>query len=78
VGALFLLPLAGTASAATGDGIGSRVVLLGGLDVPEGKTVDDVFVLRGPVTIDGTATGKVVSVDGRVTVSGHIRGTSSR
>jgi hypothetical protein len=74
VGALFLLPLAGTASAATGDGIGSRVVLLGGLDVPEGKTVDDVFVLRGPVTIDGTATGNVVSVDGRVTVSGHIQG----
>ncbi len=74
VGALFLLPLAGTAAAATGDGIGSRVVLLGGLDVPEGKTVDDVFVLRGPVTIDGTATGNVVSVDGRVTVSGHIQG----
>ena len=81
--ALFLLALAiplgialaaPPASAATGDGIGSRVVLLGGLDVPEGKTVDDVFVLRGPVTIDGTATGNVVAVDGRVTVSGHIQG----
>jgi hypothetical protein len=65
---------ASPASAATGDGIGSRVVLLGGLDVPDGKTVDDVFVVRGPVTIDGTATGNVVSVDGRVTVSGHIQG----
>jgi hypothetical protein len=62
------------ASAATGDGVGSRVVILGGLDVPEGKTVDDVFVFRGPVTIDGTATGNVLSVDGRVTVSGHIQG----
>ncbi|MFL5736822.1 MAG: hypothetical protein ACJ76P_05740 [Actinomycetota bacterium] len=66
--------LAGSAAASTGDGIGSRVVLLGGLDVPEGKTVEDVFVLRGPVTIDGTATGNVLSVDGHVTVSGHIEG----
>ena len=69
-----ILALAGPAAAATGDGIGSRVVILGGLDVPEGKTVDDVFVVRGPVTIDGTATGDVVAVDGRVTVSGHIVG----
>jgi hypothetical protein len=74
LGALIVPALAGTATAATGDGIGSRVVLLGGLDVPGGKTVEDVFVLRGPVTIDGTATGNVLSVDGRVTVSGHIEG----
>ncbi|MFL5766879.1 MAG: hypothetical protein ACJ758_03430 [Actinomycetota bacterium] len=74
IGIITMLAMGGAASASTGDGVGSRVVLLGGLDVPEGKTVDDVFVLRGPVTIDGTATGNVLSVDGRVTVSGHIEG----
>jgi len=72
--AAFLAVMAAPALATTGDGIGNRVVLLGGIDVPAGKTVDDVFVLRGPVTIDGTATGSVVAVDGRVTISGHVQG----
>jgi hypothetical protein len=55
--ALFLLALAiplgialaaPPASAATGDGIGSRVVLLGGLDVPEGQ--DGRRRIRAPRT----------------------------
>jgi hypothetical protein len=60
------------ASAATGDGIGSRIVIIGGVEVPEGKTVDDVFVVRGPVTVDGTVNGTLVSIDGRVTISGTV------
>jgi hypothetical protein len=68
------LLFAAPASASVGNGVGSRIVILGGLDVPQGKTVDTVFVLRGPVTIDGTTLGSVVAVDGRVTVSGHVGG----
>src|SRR5437868_8998973 len=74
VGAAFVPAFALPAAAATGNGVGSRVVLLGGLDVPAGKTVDDVFVLRGPVTIDGTVIGNLVCVDGRVTISGLVEG----
>ncbi len=74
LGALFVLGLALPASAGPGDGIGSRIVIVGGVDVPEGKTVDTVFVVRGPVTVEGTVTGSVVSIDGQVTISGHVEG----
>jgi cytoskeletal protein CcmA (bactofilin family) len=72
--AVFVLGLAIPASAGPGDGVGSRIVIVGGVDVPAGKTVDTVFVVRGPVTVEGTVTGSVVSIDGQVTISGHVEG----
>jgi hypothetical protein len=42
--------------------------------VPAGKTVGDVVVVDGPVTIAGAVEGDVVAVTGRLTVSGRVSG----
>jgi cytoskeletal protein CcmA (bactofilin family) len=51
-----------------------QIVITGTVDVPAGKTVGDVVVVDGPVTVAGTVHGDVVSITGRVTISGTVRG----
>src|SRR2546421_372105 len=51
-----------------------QIVITGTVDVPAGKTVGDVVIVDGPVTIAGAVHGDVVSVTGRVTISGTVRG----
>jgi hypothetical protein len=51
-----------------------QIVITGIVEVPAGKTVGDVVVVDGPVTVAGTVHGDVVSVTGRVTISGTVRG----
>lgn len=72
---LLLLPLSGVASAAqAGAGEQSQVVLSGQVVVPAGEAVDDVVIMHGPATIDGTVRGDLVAFDGPVTVAGEVAG----
>src|SRR2546423_3147028 len=51
-----------------------QIVITGTVDVPAGRTVGDVVVVDGPVTVAGAVHGDVVVVTGRVTISGTVRG----
>lgn len=51
---------------------GSRVVLSGQIDVAAGETAQDVVVLHGAATVDGTVDGAVVVFDGPVTINGEV------
>jgi hypothetical protein len=72
---LLLLPLSGVARAAeAGAGEQSQVVLSGQVAVPAGETVDDVVIMHGAATVDGTVRGSLVVFDGPVTVAGEVSG----
>ncbi|HEX6418530.1 MAG TPA: hypothetical protein VFZ77_08530 [Acidimicrobiales bacterium] len=49
------------------------VVITGRAEVREGETVDNVFIVDGPVIIDGTVRDAVVAVNGDVLVRGTAR-----
>ncbi len=51
-----------------------QIVLSGSVSVPRGRTVDEVVVLHGGVSIGGVATGDVVVFDGDVAVTGQVSG----
>jgi hypothetical protein len=51
-----------------------QIVLSGSVNVPKGRTVGEVVVFHGSVTIAGVVRGDVVILDGPVTVSGQVSG----
>jgi len=72
---LLLGPLSGVANAAQADaGDQSQVVLSGQVVVPAGESVDDVVIMHGGATIDGTVRGSLVVFDGPVNVAGEVAG----
>jgi hypothetical protein len=72
-----LWPLSGVAQAAQAGADSdeqSQVVLSGQVTVPAGETVEDVVIMHGAATIDGTVRGSLVVFDGPVTVTGEVVG----
>ena len=69
-----LLVFPGVASAQDDDDDDTLVVITGGATVAEDETVDGVYVVDGPVTIDGTVDGDVVVVNGDTEISGEVTG----
>jgi hypothetical protein len=51
-----------------------QVVLSGDLLVPRGRTVGEVFVIHGSVTVLGVVEGGVVVLDGPAAIAGQVRG----
>jgi hypothetical protein len=68
---VLLFPGAAAADDRNGDTI---VVITGGATVAEGETVEDVFVVNGPVRIAGTVDGDVFVVSGDTEISGEVTG----
>jgi hypothetical protein len=54
---------------------GNQVVLVGRVEVPQGRSVGEVFVFSGRVVVEGIVRGDVVILDGPVTVSGQVSGS---
>jgi hypothetical protein len=52
-----------------------QIVLSGSVNVPKGRTVGEVIVFHGSVTVLGVVQGDVVVLDGPITVSGQVSGT---
>lgn len=55
----------------TGD-VDNLVVITGRAEVHAGETVDNVFIVHGPVTVDGTVREALVAVNGDVLVHGTV------
>ncbi|MGZ8585350.1 MAG: hypothetical protein ACXWXP_07725 [Actinomycetota bacterium] len=54
---------------------GDQVVLVGRVEVPQGRSVDEVIVFSGRVVVEGIVRGDVVVVNGPITVSGQVSGS---
>jgi hypothetical protein len=54
---------------------GNQVVLVGRVEVPQGRSVGEVLVFSGRVVVEGIVRGDVVILDGPVTVSGQVSGS---
>jgi hypothetical protein len=52
-----------------------QIVLSGSVNVPKGRTVGEVIVFHGVVTVSGVVQGDVVVLEGPITVSGQVSGT---
>lgn len=61
--------------AAAGDQ--DQVVISGDVNVPRGRTVGDVVVVDGSVSVEGRVDGDVVAVSGPVRVAGTVEGSIS-
>jgi hypothetical protein len=72
--ALALLVVFPGVAAADDRGDDTIVVITGGATVAEGETIDGVFVIDGPVRIDGTVDGDVLVVSGDTEISGEVTG----
>ena len=56
------------------DGQATTYLLTGTAEVPRGLTQDDVVVVRGTATVNGTVEDDVIVLDGRVRVRGTVNG----
>jgi hypothetical protein len=73
VGVVLVLAGAGPASAQADDRPTDNIVVISGrADVPARDEVEAVFIVDGPVVVDGTVTGAVVALEGDVTVNGTV------
>jgi hypothetical protein len=66
--------LAAPAAAASGITSEDQIVISGRVDVPADRTVGQVVIFNGPVTVDGTADGNLFALNGDVTISGTVTG----
>ena len=72
VGVVFLA-LAAPASAQAPQEADTQVVLTGRVEVRAGERADDVVILDGPATIDGSVDGVVVALNGDIRVTGTVQ-----
>ena len=63
---LVFLAFAAPASAQTSQGEDTHVVMTGRVEIRAGERADNVVILDGPATIDGSVDGVVVALNGDI------------
>ncbi len=70
---LVFLAFAAPASAQTSQGEDTHVVMTGRVEIRAGERADNVVILDGPATIDGSVDGVVVALNGDIRVTGTVQ-----